>query len=209
MNTQHPLFFGTAGIRLLGALLVTCLFVGCASSTHYVDNTLKDIPVEQMAKVKDPKPVQLVFEFQSKGATNARVTDKLKNRATEWVSRSGLFSQVSTTPVAGNAFLSIVVNNVPITEDAGAQGFVTGLTFGAVGSNLRDSYVCTVNYVPGNGRPKLSATVRQTIHTTMGNTPAPTDAKKFLSLDEAFDAMLRQVIFNGLHNVASNPAFNP
>lgn len=179
---------------------------GCA--THYVDTALKDLPPEQVVKVKDPKPVQLLFEFQTKGATNARATESLKDKTTELVKKSGLFSQVVSTPAPGGAILSVVINNVPLTDDAYSKGFVTGLTFGLAGSTVTDGYICTVDYLPGGDAPKISASVRHAIHTTMGAEGTPAGAVKSESISDAVDTMVRQVVSNGLNAVASDRAFS-
>lgn len=193
-------------LRLAAAALVALSATGCA--THYVDTALKDVPPEAMAKAKDPKPVQLLFEFQTKGATNARATEQLKVKASEVVTKSGLFSQVSNTPVSGNAILSVVINNVPLTDDAASKGFVTGLTFGLAGSTITDGYICTLDYLPGGSAPRISTTVRHAIHTTLGTGGAPASAVKSASIMEAVETMVRQIVANGLNTVASNPAFN-
>lgn len=193
-------------LGLAASVLLAVSATGCA--THYVDTALKDVPPEQMARVKDPKPVQLLFEFQSKGATNARATDRLKEKTTEIVTKSGLFSQVASTPVAGNAILSIVINNVPVTDNAYSKGFVTGLTFGLAGNTVTDGYICTVDYLPGGDAPKISATVRHAIHTTIGAEGTPRNAVKSASIAEAVETMVRQIVTNGLNMVASDGAFN-
>jgi len=178
---------------------------GCA--THYVDTALKDVPPEKVVKVASPKPVQLLFEFQTKGATNARATDKLKAQTTDLVTKSRLFSEVSATPVQGNAVLSIVVNNVPLTDNAAAKGFATGLTFGLAGNTVTDGYICTMNYLPGNNTPKVTATVRHAIHTNIGAKGAPENAVKSASVTEAVETMMRQIVTNGLNTLASDPGF--
>lgn len=184
----------------------TLLITGCAS--HYVDTALKDVPANRTAQVKAPRPVQLLFEFQTKGATNSRATDNLKKRATELVTNSKLFSVVSPEPVAGGSVLSIVVNNIPLTSDVAAKGFVTGLTFGLAGTAVTDGYVCTVDFLPGPTSPKITSVVRHAIHTTVGNAGAPANAAKAANIQEAVDTMFRQLVTNGLNNIASNPTFN-
>ncbi len=192
-------------LRLAAISVLALAATGCA--THYVDTALKDVPADKMVKAKEPKPVQVLFEFQTKGATNSRATDSLKTKTTEIVTKSGLFSQVSATPVASGAVLSIVVNNVPLTADAASKGFVTGLTFGLAGSTVSDGYICTVDYLPGGAAPKISTTVRHAIHTTVGNAGTPPNAVKSASITEAVETMLRQIVSNGLNTVASDPTF--
>jgi hypothetical protein len=192
------LYFGLAVIMLLSTS-------GCAS--YYVDTALKDVPPEKMKKVENPKPVQLLFEFQTRGATNPRATESLKTKVTDIVKKSGLFSQVDTAPVNNGAILSIVVNNVPLTDNAAAKGFATGLSFGLAGNTVTDGYICTVDYIADANTPKISKTVRHAIHTTVGNTSAPPNAVKSDSIQDAVNTMLRQIVTNSLNDVANDPAF--
>src|SRR5689334_22745467 len=116
------------------------LMSGCA--TMYVDKGLKDVASSEYMKPPEPKPVQLLFNCQTKGAANARATKFLAEDVTKIVSGSGLFSSVSTAPMPGGALLSVTINNVPITDNAFSKGFATGLTFGLAGSQVTDGYIC-------------------------------------------------------------------
>jgi hypothetical protein len=194
----HLLYIGLAFLMVLAT-------TGCASS--YVDTALKDVPPEKMKKVQNPKPVQLLFEFQTRGASNARATDSLKTKVTELVKNSGLFSQVESAPVSNGAIISVIVNNVPLTDNAAAKGFATGLSFGLAGNTVTDGYICTVDYIADANTPKISKTVRHAIHTTVGNTSAPPNAVKSDSIQDAVSTMLRQIVTNGLNDVATDPSF--
>ena len=190
-------------VRLMIAGGLVALTTGCA--THYVDTGLKDVKVRKAA---DAKPVQLVFEFQSKGVANGRATEVLKAQVTELATQSGLFSAVSAEPVPGGALLNITLNNVPVGDEAVSKGFVTGLTFGAVGNVVTDGYICNAVYVPANGGNRVSTEVRHAIHTTLGAKGAPPNAVAAASLDEAVQTMTRQVVSNALDRLASNATFN-
>lgn len=181
------------------------LLSGCASV--YVDTATKAVPVAEMKKVAQPKPVRLVFEFQSKGAPNARATDFLKETVTEQVKTSGLFSAIdSTSP--DDAILNVTLNNVPLTEDAASKGFVTGLTFGLAGSAVTDGYICTVTYLPPGKTQPVTKTARHAIHTVLGNASAPAGAVKSEGLDVAVRTMAREVLSNALRDLSYDPAFN-
>ena len=78
---------------------VALLMTGCA--TMYVDNGLKEVASSEYMKPPEPKPVQLLFNFQTKGAANARATKFLAEDVQKTVAASGLFSSLSAEPVAG------------------------------------------------------------------------------------------------------------
>jgi len=174
---------------------------------QYVDTALTDVPPGKMKKVEHPQPVQLLFEFQTNGATNPLATNHLKEQVVDLVKKTGIFSGVESAPVSSGAVLSIVINNVPLTNNPAAHGFVTGLTFGIAGSAVTDGYICTIDYIADAKTPKITKTVRHAIHTTLGNAKAPPNAVKSASPQEAMQTMLRQIITNGVNEVALDPAF--
>jgi hypothetical protein len=179
---------------------------GCAS--FYVDGNAPEVPAAQFKKPPAPAPVQLVFEFQTKGVPNARATAFLKAKVTEQAQASGLFSQVSEAPVSGGALLSITLNNIPLSDDAFAKGFVAGLTFGLAGQVVGDGYDCTVRYV--SGKPGAQAVTKQgkhVIYTGVGNAGPPANAIKVPTVDEAVFTMVRQVISRTLNDMSQDPRF--
>jgi len=192
----------TLTFLLLPALTVLS---GCAS--FYVDGNTKEVDSSQYKSPQTKRPVQLLFEFQTKGVTNARATELLKARVSSQIKASGLFTDVSETPAAGGALLSLTLNNVPLTDNAFSQGFVTGLTFGLAGSKVSDGYVCTARYTSGTAAGVVTKQARHAIHTTMGATASPGDAVKAESIDAAVTTMTRQVLSNVLNELSQDPAF--
>ena len=81
-----------------------CILTGCANM--YVDNGTREVPIAQYKKPVEPKPVQLLFEFQTKGTFNSRATNHLKDQVIEL---AGLLIQPQThhhtsdPPVAASA----------------------------------------------------------------------------------------------------------
>lgn len=187
-------------VALLGAAALT----GCA--THYVDGSTKEVNAAQFKKPVQAKPVQLVFEFQTKGVVNARGTDFLKSQVIEQVQGSGLFSQVDDKPVPGGALLSVTLNNVPLTDDAFSKGFAAGLTFGLAGSQVSDGYVCTVKYL-GTGQDALTKTARHAIHTTVGASKTPDNAVKVDNIEQGVRMMTKQVVSTALNDLSQDAAF--
>lgn len=190
------------GAGLLYALVLS----GCASV--YVDGTTKEIPSAQFKKPVTAAPVQLLFEFQTKGVINAQATALLKDKVTEQVRSSGLFSEVSAAGVNGGALLSITLNNVPLNDDAFAKGFVTGLTFGLAGSQVSDGYVCTASYRANGEAAAVIKIARHAIHTTMGAAATPGNATKATDHRAAAFQMTSQVISNVLNDLSLDAKFN-
>lgn len=196
-----------AGIRrLVGAvcLVSAAALTGCASV--YVDTATKEVAASEFNKPASLKPVQLLFEFQTKGAVNTRATDFLKAQVAEQVKSSGLFSEVKEQAVPGGALLNITLNNVPMSDDAFAKGFVTGLTFGLAGTQVSDGYICTAKYLDDTHPEPVVKVARHAIHTTMGASSAPANATKAESVEAAVRTMTRQVVSTALNDLSGNLA---
>jgi hypothetical protein len=201
-----PLKQGLASwCRVAAAAALALLLTGCAN--FYVDGATKEVPAAQFAKPAKAAPVQMFFEFQTKGVANARATSMMKDKAMEQVKASGLFDAVSdqASPAAGQ--LSITLNNVPMSDDAFSKGFVTGLTFGLAGSQVSDGYVCTAKFTPASGQPAVTKSARHAVHTTIGNASAPGNATKASGIEDAVFTMQRQVLSQVLNDLSKDPAF--
>lgn len=192
-----------AGLWL--GVIATVALTGCAS--HYIDGATKEISSAQYKKTSPLHPVQVMFEFQTKGVANAQATAQLKAGVLTQVKDSGVFSAVTETPVEGGAMLSIKLNNVPMTDDAFSKGFMTGLTFGLAGSQVSDGYVCTATYTGPAGSAPIVKQARHAIHTTMGAAATPGNATKAANLMEAVTVMERQIVSNVLNDVTNDANF--
>lgn len=189
---------------IVGMLAASTMLTGCAS--FYVDTATKEVPVAQFKKPAHPKDVQLAFEFQTKGAPNSRATAMLQGQVTDQIVGSGLFAL--SNQGTQNAMLNISINNVPVDgQNPAAQGFVTGLTFGLVGSAVTDGYICTVSYLPPGQTKPIVTTAKHAVHVTLGNASAPSTAQKSASAEDAVRKMAREIVSNALNDLANAPEF--
>jgi hypothetical protein len=196
---------GAVRVARLLCLLGCVAFGGCA--IHYVDGNTKEVSSASFRKPGVPQPVQLLFEFQSKGTLNARATEALKTWVADQVKESGLFAAIDDTPVPSGALLSVTLNNVPITDNAFTKGFVTGMTFGLVGSQVTDGYVCTVKYLSNDQPTAIVKTARHAIHTTIGASGAPPNSVKADNITAAVRTMTHQVLSTALNDLSQDPEF--
>jgi hypothetical protein len=191
----------------LAGLVAAAAMTGCVSMKPYVGANVRDVPASEYVKPNPSHAVQVLFNFQSKGVDNARVTTALKARVIDQVSASHLFDSVSEAPVPGGALLIVNVNNVMLDDNAFSKGFATGLTLGLAGSVAGDGYIATARYTPPAPTPLISKEVRHAIYTTIGNHDAPPNAVPAANMDEAVTRMLHQVVSNLLNDVSHDPAF--
>jgi hypothetical protein len=193
--------------RALRALLLAMSLLGlggCASV--YVDGNAPEVRADQFKKPASPADVQLLWDFQTKGVANAQATGLLRARVREQVAASGLFKTVGDAPASGGAMLSIVVNNVPLSDDAFSKGFIAGLTFGIAGQTVGDGYECTVRY-SRDGAPPVTRIGKHVIYTSVGSAGPPPGATKMSGVEEAVTTMLRQVISRTLNELSQDSAF--
>lgn len=178
---------------------------GCAS--FYVDKGTQEIPTTAYKKPVSPKPVQVLFEFQTKGIANAPATNLLRPKIIDQIKESGLFSEVKETPVTDGALLSVSLNNVPLSDDAFSKGVVTGLTFGLAGSQVSDGYICTMKYTPTSQSAPITKVARHAIHTVVGAKEGPANGTKVDNIETGVYMMTRQIVSTALDELSRDPEF--
>jgi len=193
--------FGRLAWRVSLLTVLAALLGGCISPQSYIDPTLPSLRAEDLAPAASPKPVQLLYEFRTKGAPNAGATERTKDIVMDTVAKSRLFSSVSPTPVSEGGVLTIVIDNVPLTGNAVGKGIGTGLTFGLVGNMVTDGYVCTATYAAGG--KSTSATVKHALHTTIGNKEGPPGLTP-MKPGDAIPVMIRQMTLNALKGLGGS-----
>jgi hypothetical protein len=191
----------------VAGLVAAAAMTGCVSMKPYVGANVRDVPASEYVKPNPSHAVQVVFDFQSKGVDNDRVTARFKARVIDQVSASHLFDSVSEAPVPGGALLIVTVNNVTLDDHEFAKGFATGLTLGLAGTVAGDGYIATAKYTPPAPAALISKEVRHSIYTTIGNHAPPPNAVPAASVDEAVTNMLHQSVSNLLNDVSHDPAF--
>jgi hypothetical protein len=175
----------------------------------YLDPGTKEVPASEFKRVAQPKDVSLTFEFQTRGAPNSRATKVLEDQVKHQIQECGLFGKIQPQASPEVSWLSITLNNVPITDqgDAASKGFVTGLTFGLAGTAVTDGYVCTVSYLAPGMKAPIVKTSRHAIHTTIGNASPPVGAIAAESPKEAAMTMVRQVLSQALRDLSFDDQF--
>ena len=198
-------------LALALGLLLALAVPRVSEAATYVGAATGDVKPADKAVIASPKPVQLLFQFKTKGAPNGAATKFTKDKVTQAVKDSGLFSEVSEGPVAGGAILNVVIDNVvepgAISEATG-KGFVTGATFFIAGSNTTDHYLCTVDYLGAPDAAKITRTATHTLIMQMGliNSPPP-NAVRIGRMDDAVFTLVRQIVANPLNEIGRDPAF--
>lgn len=193
-----------SGAKLALALAVTLTLSGCLSTRSYVDTALPMVGKSDVGTVASPGPVQVLAEFRTQGNANARATGFMKPRVLAVANESGLFTTATEAPASNQATLTVVIDNVPLTDNAAAKGFGTGLTFGAVGTMVTDGYAATLTYRVGE--TSKSVEVKHALHTTVGNHAGPANLTP-VSPEQAAGQVIDQITWNGLKQLREQGAF--
>lgn len=197
---------------LMAALALALALVFAPGTAHaarfWVSNELGDVAEADRATVAEPHPVQLIFQFQTNGAANARATNFLKAQITELVTDSGLFSAVSADPVEGGAIISVTINDTADMQAAERQGFATGLTFGLHGTAVGDFYIASVEYLGTTNAATIRKEARHTLMTTIGRTDPPANTTQVTNAEEGIRTVVRQLLAHMLNDLARDPGFS-
>jgi hypothetical protein len=215
---RRPSWSAKSTLRAWAAagLMAAAMMVSAAPATAgaFVDAALGDVKPEQKVVIANPQPVQLLFEFRTKGSPNARATKQIKPDVVAAVKASGLFSDVADGPTPNGAVLNVVIDDVVTPEDsqaAAGQGFVTGATFGLKGSTVRERYNCDIDYVGSPTASKISRTAHHSILVQIGlfNGTPDNAVKVDGGIKGAVSMMTRQIVSNPLNDLARDPGFAP
>ncbi len=192
-------------LHLLTVVALGVMATGCMTVKSYVDPTLPVISNSQLPKVARPLPTTVLFEFTTKGNTNARATSEFSGRVVADVAKSGMFGQVSSSITDSNApLLKITIDNFADTGNAVAKGVGTGLTFGLAGSLVKDNYRCTATYsLQGKS---FQTSVSHALLSTIGNHSAPPGMTPMMTQD-ALNQVVDQLVLHALVQLDQEAAF--
>lgn len=188
-------------LRVTGVAAAGLLLSGCLSVKHYLNPA--DLPQVTAADLKQPQskqPVQLLFEFQTNGATNAKGTERIGPMVTDALNRSNQFAAVVSAPETADRKLFVTLNDVANLGDAQSKGFATGLTFGLAGSTVSDGLVMDATYVVP-GAPEAKHSYKTLLYSTIGATGGPAGLQP-ISEPDAIHKIVDAFVFGILNDMA-------
>jgi len=186
-------------LRVVAALLVLMVLMmvtgGCFSVKAYVDPQLPKVSYADLLARRDPRPVALMVEFHRNGKPATLGVSTAKEEVRAAVEKSKLFSSLLDKPSDDVDRLEIVLDNVGDTGDAAGKGALTGLTFGAKGSQVTDGYIFTATF-RAVGKQAVTKVYRHAIHSTIGNAEGPPGLMAEESLRAAFNKVVEGLVLN-------------
>lgn len=183
---------------MIGALALT----GCLSTNSYVDPKFSAIDYTDITAV-DGNAVVFV-EFQRNGKPFKRAQKVAETAVVQALENAGytVVEDGTDGPV-----IKVVVNNVADIGQAAGQGFGTGLTLGLAGTAVSDFYEISASY--SDGTVTFEQDYEHAIHTTIGNKKAPIENVAATNPQNAFDAVIEDVILQFLSDVQASQAGTP
>jgi len=185
--------------NIVAVALLSVSLTGCLSVKSYVDPTLPKVDYASLKPAENKHPVQLLYEFQNQGAVNANAVKLTQGTAVDVLKKSNLFSEVAVAPATADYKLFVTINNVPVTKDAAAKGFATGLTFGLAGNTVTDGYECKVTY-QAPGKTAVSKDYKHALHSTIGNASGPAGLQPYKPEDAA-RKIVEDLMLNALNDL--------
>jgi hypothetical protein len=200
------------GSRLRGLLIVAALSAAAAgpaiAAKFYIDSKVGDLQPSEIVTVADPKPAQLLFEFQTDGVPNAKATKYAKPIAIESINKRHVFSELSEEAAPGKAVLTISMNNIT-EKGAAGKGFKTGLTFGLAPLSVTDRYAVHFELLRGPGIAPLTCDVAHALHMTMGKGEDPSIGTLVKNGVEGIQKIIDQSMAHGVNCLAGKMAATP
>jgi hypothetical protein len=183
-------------LRVVAALLVLMVVTGgCFSVKAYVDPQLPKASYADLLARRDPRPVALMVEFHRNGKPATLGVSTAKEEVRAAVEKSKLFSSLLDKPSDDVDRLEIVLDNVGDTGGAAGKGALTGLTFGAKGSQVTDGYIFTATF-RAVGKQAVTKVYRHAIHSTIGSAEGPPGLVAEESVRAAFNKVVEGLVLN-------------
>jgi hypothetical protein len=190
--------------RYASKMVVMILFVaslsGCMTTKSFVDPTLPQVEMTAIKVPANPQPVQLFFEFKTKGNVNSTATEVFRPKIVALFERSKCFSQVTSTDTANGRSIFLTIDNFPVTNDPGGEGVKVGLTFGLVGTIVTDGYKLEGS-IKEAGKPPVKKSYTHALHTTLGNKEGPAGLTP-MTTEQGFDSVFEQLIMSFLRDLS-------
>lgn len=176
----------------------TVILSGCISAKSYVDPGFKGASYSDIRTPTNKYSLNINVEFQRNGEHLPGADNELRGHVERTLRATGIALPEFK---GGDTTLKVVVNNIADRTAAAAKGAGTGLTFGAVGSTVTDSYDIKISLI-SNGK-EVNSNYMHVLHTTVGNASAPFPNVNPTSAADAFGKIIEQVLVKFVKDMQS------
>jgi len=183
---------------MTGVLFFALAAGGCVSNNVYVENGHDKADFRDLRPRDPPTPVLVVADFRVNGQARPEVNPQVFGEIVRVLQRTRVLKPVSTDP---GVSLTVIVDNTVDLNQAGKQGFMTGLTEGLVGSMVKDNYRFTYTLQKKGGKPQ-TALYQHALITVSGREAPPSYGQPH-GIDDAFAIVVKQSVLEFLSDIQS------
>lgn len=188
-------------LRLLLALaLLAPALTGCLHQNFYVDPKPKRASYDHLRVVKDPKPVQLVFDVYNEAGPFPGATQKLAPKVLEVVTFSGLFSSIVKVGSDNMPRLQLIITVAPLPGrgELPATPLPPEVSSNLPGTDGGLVYTLTGTYQSAD-QPAVKKIYHNAVHVAT-NGPRPAGAKKMRAIG-AVEDVVEQMLLSFLRDL--------
>ena len=178
--------------KLAAALATLVMLTGCIAPKTYVNPNFSHAKYSDINEVQSKYDTLVEVEFQRNGDPLPAVDSEVRSHVERTLRASGVI--VPTTEET-TFTIKVIVNNIADMTEAGAKGFGTGLTFGAIGTTVVDYYQIDIVYSDKDGK-NIEKSYKHALHTTIGNEDAPFENALPTTPADGFGTVVEQVLLN-------------
>ncbi len=190
--------------KIKSILVIVAFFSlsGCMSVKSFVDPQYKNSSYDQIKPVSKKYDAKVEVEFQRNGKHLDKIDHDLKNSVEQVLNKTKLVSLDENASV----IIKVTVNNLANTTQGAGKGFLVGLTFGAIGTTVQDSYDVSISLIQKNGNV-VHKNYKHVIYATIGHKSAPLNVKPKHPAD-AFSQVVEDVMLNFIKDMQKQGLFS-
>ena len=182
-------------------LILPLLLSACIST--YVDNGGPQVDYKDISKSRAPIAVKLEATGSANGKENETSTKRVKELSRQTLINSQVFTIADDNST--NAKIKIKFDERFSGGGAFAKGFLTGFTFGLIGTTSSADMVMDISLeLPG--KPEIAKQYTQKIYITAGLTAGTPDNSTKVENAAAYDEVIKKLILAYIRDLQSGGA---
>lgn len=163
---------------LMGVLAALSTFnSACSRVQSYLAPIAEPFTIAVHPSDESPRPLRLRVSMQQNGVVQGERAVYLYALVREALQETGRFVVVKGDAYTQVDQLVIVLNNNSDLAEAKRKGFVNGLSFGILGTQIEDEYIYQASYTAFSqpSADPVTLTIRRLLLTNIGNRAIPND----------------------------------
>jgi len=179
-------------IKIILMLLPIITLTGCISPKTFVNPNFGKASYDDIQNVANKYDTEVIVEFQRNGEPLSAADGEVRSHVERTLRATGV---IKPSVDKSEYSIKVIVNNLANISEAGAKGFGTGLTFGAIGTTVVDYYEVEIIYIDKTG-VNFSKNYKHSLHTTIGNEKAPFENAQPTTPADGFGTVIEEVLLN-------------